>query len=152
MKKLKLKRDLSLITSFGIALIVPVSLIMGCQNAMAPTDQAESTAIAITKTSAVTGHFAMYGFGLGGQNLEGTVDVEELADGSFSVEWIMNEERYHGKGIITEDGKLYVVYTGNDGGDGTWELMSNNELHGKWQPKGSERFGIEVWSRELKSK
>ena len=160
-----MKKDLSLITSFGIALIILMSLIAGCKNEKAPpaqlepaaqgepTDQSEPTAIAITKTSAVTGHFVMYGFGLGGQNLKGTVDVKELADGSFSVEWIMHdEERYHGKGKLTEDGKLFIVYGGSEDGDGTWELMSNNDLHGKWHPKGSENYGIEVWSREPKSK
>ena len=143
---MKAKRDLSLVTGFGICLMVVVSLIAGCQNSMGPT------ARRIRDKSVVTGHFVMYGFGLGGQELKGTVDVEEMADGSFSVEWVMAKEKYYGKGRITEDGKLYVVYTGNDAGDGTWELMSNNELHGKWYPKGSENFGIEVWSREQESK
>ena len=45
------------------------------------------------------------------------------------------------------DGKFFVVYTGSEEGDGTWELMSNNELHGKWHPKDSDNYGIEVWSR-----
>jgi hypothetical protein len=124
--------------------MILMSLTAGCQ-----INSAEPTAKPIKKKSEVTGRFVMYGFGLGGQNLEGTFDVKELADGSFSVEWTMkSEERYRGKGSITEDGKFFVVYTGSEEGDGTWELMSNNELHGKWHPKDSDNYGIEVWSRE----
>ena len=134
-ERLKVKKDVSFVSGIGVCLMAVVSLMAGCQNAAMRAED-------------VTGHFVMYGFGLGGQELAGTVDVEEVKDGSFSVEWVINGVDWHGTGYLTEDGKFFITYSGPDSGGGTWELMPNKELHGKWYPEGSVNFGIEVWSRE----
>ena len=141
-KRLKVKRYLSLAAVFGVCVMVVMSLMAGCQDAMRPT------ARAIADNSALTGEYLVRGIGLSHVKYGGEVDVEELADGSLSLEWRIDGQKWSGKGSITEDGKLFVVYTGFAAGDGTWVLMSNNELHGEWREEGIEGFATEVWVRK----
>ena len=57
------------------------------------------------------------------------------------------KSRWSGIGTITEEGKLFVTYTGVFAGTGTWVLRSDGNLYGIWQQAGISDTGTEVWLR-----
>ena len=54
-------------------------------------------------------------------------------------------EQSTGIGIITEGGELFVTYSGDFVGTGTWVLRSDGNLYGTWQTAGNSTTGTEDW-------
>ncbi len=68
-------------------------------------------------------------------------------DGTVRVSWTIQTDRWTGIGTITEEGELFVTYTGAFAGAGTWVLRSDGNLYGIWHLVGDTDIGTEVWLR-----
>ena len=77
----------------------------------------------------------------------GEVVVLSQDDGTVRVSWAIGTDRWTGIGTITEEGELFVTYTGGFMGTGTWVLLSDGKLYGVWQPAEISDTGTEVWVR-----
>ena len=73
--------------------------------------------------------------------------MSSQVDGTVAVSWAILNDRWTGFGTITEDGELFVTYTGAFAGTGTWVLRSDGNLDGIWQQVGFRATGTEEWLR-----
>ncbi len=127
-------------TWLGLTVVALVLVVVGCGGS--------ESAVAITDGDQIAGRYRAVGTNPDNRtSYSGEVVVSSQIDGSVTVSWAIRNDRWTGFGTITEEGELFVTYTGTFSGSGTWVLKSDGNLYGIWQQAGFSDTGAENWLR-----